>query len=83
MNGTMLWFNGVKDLGELTAENGERFAVLGSGFAEGERPEGRCAGLAVTFRLAPGSEGRRAEDVRFVPEVAPRRARMRHARMRS
>jgi hypothetical protein len=82
-NGTMLWFNDVKDLGEITAEDGERLPILGTGFAAGERPQGRCAGLPVTFEIAQQGEERRAEDVRFVPEIAPRRARMRHARMRS
>jgi hypothetical protein len=83
MNGTILWFNDVKDLGVVTAEDGERLSLLGTGFADGERPQARCAGAAVTFQLAQRGEERSAEDVRFVPEVAPRRARMRHARFRS
>ena len=83
MNGTMLWFNAVKDLGEITAEDGERLSMLGTGFAAGERPQARCAGLPVTFQITERGEERRAEDVRFVEEIAPRRARMRHARFRS
>ena len=83
MNGTMLWFNDLKDLGEITAEDGERLSILGTGFAAGERPQGRCAGSAVTFQVAQQGDERRAEDVRFVPEIAPRRARMRHGRFRS
>jgi hypothetical protein len=83
MNGTILWFNDVKDLGVITAEDGERLSMLGTGFAAGERPQGRCAGSPVTFQIAQLGEERRAEDVRFVAEIAPRRARMRHARFRS
>ena len=83
MNGTILWFNAVKDLGVVTADDGERVALLGTGFAEGERPTTRCTGAAVTFQIAERGEERQAEDVRFVAEVAPRRARMRHGRFRS
>jgi cold shock CspA family protein len=83
MQGTMLWFNDVKDLGAITTEEGEKIPVHGTAFAVGERPEGRCAGSAVTFRIAEHRDGPEAEDVKFVHEVAPRRARMRHARYRS
>jgi cold shock CspA family protein len=83
VNGTMLWFNQVKDLGVVTAEDGERLPILGTGFAAGERPEGRCAGAAVSFDVAERGEERQAANVRFVAEVAPRRARMRHSRFRS
>ncbi len=83
MQGTMLWFNATKDLGCITTEEGERLAVQGIGFADGERPKGRCAGAIVSFRVVDAGEERRAEDVSFVPEVAPRRARMRHGRFRS
>ena len=79
----MLWFNQVKDLGELTAETGDRLPVDGSDFAPGERPVQRCAGAVVTFRVTDSDDGARATDVSFVPEVAPRRARMRHGRNRS
>jgi cold shock CspA family protein len=82
MLGTMLWFNDLKNLGVITTEDGERVPVHGTGFAEGERPKGRCAGAPVTFRITEQDE-RTAEDVSFVPEAAPRRARMRHARFRS
>ena len=83
MRGTMLWFNQVKDLGVITTEAGERLGVDGSDFSEGERPNGRCAGAAVTFRVTGLDGERKATDVSFVPEVAPRRARMRHSRYRS
>jgi hypothetical protein len=83
MQGTMLWFNDVKDLGALTTDDGERLPVTGAGFAAGERPAGRCAGSLVTFRVSGDDGERTVEDVSFVPEVAPRRARMRHARYRS
>jgi cold shock CspA family protein len=83
MHGTMLWFNSTKDVGVITTEEGERLSVHGIGFAGGERPNGRCAGAVVSFRVVDADEDRRAEEVSFVPEVAPRRARLRHGRFRS
>ena len=82
MRGTMLWFNQMKDVGVITAETGERVPVGGGDFAPGERPVQRCAGAVVTFDVMNGDDGAKATDVSFVPEVAPRRARMRHARYR-
>ena len=83
MRGTMLWFNQVKDLGVITTEAGEGIRVYGPDFADGERPAGRCAGAAVTFGVMEQDEERKATLVSFVPEVAPRRARLRHGRFRS
>jgi hypothetical protein len=83
MQGTMLWFNQVKDLGAIAADAGEHLRVYGSDFIEGERPTGRCAGAAVTFGVTELDEERKATDVSFVPEVAPRRARMRRGRYSS
>jgi cold shock CspA family protein len=83
MNGTMLWFNQEKDLGVITTEAGDRLPVGGPDFAGGERPLRRCAGAPVTFRVSDGDEGPKATDVSFVPEVAPRRARLRHGRYRT
>ena len=78
MQGTMLWFNGVKDLGFILTEEGERLSVFGSGFAGGKKPEERCARAPVTFEIKNGEGGRRAEEVVFVAQVAARRARLRH-----
>ena len=78
MRGTMLWFNEIKDLGFIQTEEGERLSVLGTGFAEGKRPEGRCADALVSFDVAVTDTGREAQNVVFVPDVAPRRARLRH-----
>jgi cold shock CspA family protein len=83
MQGTMLWFNAVKDLGVIVTEEGERVPVAGREFRQDEKPTGRCAGTAVAFELDGDDGARRAVGVSLVPEVAPRRARMRHARMRS
>lgn len=83
MRGTMLWFNETKDFGFITTEEGERLYVHGTGFAAGARPQGRCAGTVVSFHVAEVGEERKAEEVSVVPEVAPRRARMRHGRFRS
>ena len=73
LRGTMLWFNAEKDRGVLETENGERIDVPGHAFAPGEKPVGRCAGKTVAFRASGGVAG----GVAFVPEVSPRRARMR------
>lgn len=78
MRGTMLWFNEVKDLGFIETDEGERLSVLGPGFAEGERPKGRCATAIVSFDIVVTDTGREAQNVVFVPDEAPRRARLRH-----
>jgi CspA family cold shock protein len=79
MRGTMLWFNETKDFGFISTEDGERLSVQGSGFEAGVRPEGRCAGIPVSFRVTEGEDGRSAEGVRLIEDVIPRRARLRHA----
>ena len=78
MRGTMLWFNETKDLGVITTEDGERVDVHGPDFVDGERPVGRCAGVPVEFQVAENGEGHKAEAVRLVIAVDPRRARRRH-----
>jgi cold shock CspA family protein len=78
MRGTMIWFNEVKDLGFIQTEEGERLSVRGTGFAGGKRPQGRCADSVVSFDLTVTDAGREAENVVFVTEAAPRRARLRH-----
>jgi hypothetical protein len=77
MRGKMLWFNEAKDHGFIETDEGERLAVLGSGFAGGARPAGRCAETVVTFEVDDSGETRRAQNVAFEPEVAARRARIR------
>jgi hypothetical protein len=79
MRGTMLWFNGDKNRGLIEAEDGERFQVYGEGFAPGARPDGRCKGTVVAFRVVDGDEPT-AADVTPVPAVAANRARRRHGR---
>jgi hypothetical protein len=78
MRGKMLWFNEVKDRGSIVTDEGDRLRVLGSGFAPGERPRGRCADTVVTFEVVETDGQRTAEEVAFVPEVAARRARRRY-----
>jgi hypothetical protein len=73
----MLWFNEAKDHGFIETDDGERLAVPGDGFASGERPEGRCAHMPVTFEIDKTNGSRQARDVAFVRDVAARRARMR------
>jgi cold shock CspA family protein len=77
MRGKMLWFNEVKDLGFILTDEGERLSVLGDGFAEGKRLQGRCAQLEVSFEITETEGGRQATNVAPVDEAAPRRARMR------
>jgi hypothetical protein len=76
MRGTMLWFNGAKDLGALQTDAGERLDVPGAAFDAGEKPAGRCAGKPVEFVCVAGG----VSGVRFVPEGSARRARLRHRR---
>jgi cold shock CspA family protein len=83
MRGTMLWFNEAEDFGFISSEDGARVLVRGGSFVDGDRPKGRCAGRAVTFRLNADEHGPVADQVAAVPEVAPRRARLRHRSSRS
>jgi cold shock CspA family protein len=77
MRGEMIWFNEKKDHGFIRTDEGERLRVDGSGFAAGERPEGRCAEMVVTFEVDGSGDGRRAQNVAFERHVAARRARLR------
>ena len=77
MRGQMLWFNDKKDHGFIRTDDGERLQVDGSGFAPGQRPEGRCVDKVVTFEVDENGSERRAQNVVFEQEVAARRARMR------
>jgi cold shock CspA family protein len=81
MRGTMLWFNNAKDLGFILTDEGERLSVLGSAFAHGVRPEGRCAHSIVTFEINDDGGDRQANNVTVVEEAAPRRARLRTRRI--
>jgi len=74
----MLWFNEVKNFGFILTEEGERLQVPGRGFVGGAGPKGRCAQAVVSFEVTETAGGREAEEVAFVPEVSPRRARLRH-----
>jgi cold shock CspA family protein len=75
----MLWFNEEKDHGYIETDEGERLYVHGTGFEGGVRLHGPCAGIIVEFAIEDGDQ-RRAERVRVVPDVAPRRARRRGSR---
>jgi cold shock CspA family protein len=76
----MLWFNEEKDYGFIETDEGERLYLHGSGFEDGVRLQGPCAGTIVEFTIEDGAEPRRAARVRVVPDVAPRRARRRGSR---
>jgi cold shock CspA family protein len=49
ISGDMLWFNNEKGHGFIETSTGDRLRVEASDFRNGP-PEGRCAGLGVTFR---------------------------------
>jgi cold shock CspA family protein len=83
MRGEMLWFDERKDYGFISTEDAERLYVHGTGFTGGARPKGRCAKRAVAFVVTVDEGARRAEDVRFVPDLARRRARRRHGSIRA
>jgi len=78
ISGEMLWFNQDKGHGFIETAAGERLRVEGAAFSKGP-PEGRCAGMAVTFYVAGEGEAARALDVVFPDDAAPRRARMRRS----
>jgi cold shock CspA family protein len=83
MRGTMLWFHEEKDYGFISTEDAERLYVHGTGFSEGMRPKGRCAQLAVDFVVKIDEGMRKAEQVVFLVDAAPRRARLRHGSIRA
>ena len=81
MHGTMLWFNVDKGYGFIQTEDGERLHVARSGFLPGHEPAPRCKGRPVSFERTDVEEGEtRAVGVAFLPDVEPRRARLRHSR---
>jgi cold shock CspA family protein len=77
MRGKMLWFNETKDLGFIRTDEGERLSVVGNAFVGGQRPQGRCADVVVSFIVRESDGERQAENVVLVEEDAPRRARLR------
>ena len=78
-HGHMLWFNEEKGHGFIATDDGERLYVDVRGFADAP-PVGSCAGLEVEFDVAAGPDGRHALGTRLVPQIAPRRARLRRSR---
>ena len=81
MRGELLWFNETKNFGFIRTEDDERLYVHRDGFAHGQAPVGRCAGVKVTFeRLDTGGvdDGPQAIDVAVPDDVPARRARRRH-----
>ena len=78
MRGELRFFNEVTQRG-LIRTSEEDFAVLGSGFVEGQIPVGRCAGVAVDFEVEGGEAEALAVRVSIVDVTPGRRAR-RHSR---
>jgi hypothetical protein len=77
MRGKMIWFNESKDYGFIMTDEGERLSVLGTGFAGGKRPKGRCAEMVVSFEIDDSTGTRQAEKVTFDETVAAHRPRLR------
>ena len=75
VRGTMLWFNSDKDLGALQPAKASG-CTLREAFVPGEKPVGRCAGLEIEF----DSRGTDVNEIAFVHELSPRRARRGHRR---
>lgn len=75
--GKLLWFNELKDCGAIRTADGERLEFTGEAFAPGARPQGRCAGTEVEFRVVYRRNGPTAAEISVVPYVEPRRARSR------
>ena len=80
MRGELLWFNEERQDGVIVLDDGSKVVVLGSGFAPGQAPEGRCAGLPVSFDLVVDSGVARAVSVEVLEAPAARRARRRGSR---
>lgn len=78
MRGKMAWFNEEKGHGYITTDGGERIYVSQDGFAEGNAPKGRCAGLPVEFEVTSNGEGRQAVRSVLVEDDQPPRARRRY-----
>ena len=70
MRGEMLWFNETKDHGFIMTDEGERLSVLGTGFAGGTRPKGRCAHQVVSFEINRTNGTPQAENVSFERDAA-------------
>lgn len=80
MEGTMLWFNPVKQHGFIRTDEGERLRVDEEGFAAGQLVGDRCRGTRVSFDRTPGPLEARAVNVAVLPLFAARRARPRGRR---
>jgi cold shock CspA family protein len=80
MQGTMIFFNEVKDTGFIRTEDGERLQVDRTGFIAGKAPVGRCSGLAVEFAVQEAGGERLASEVSIIEDLPSRRARRRPGR---
>jgi hypothetical protein len=78
IRGELRYFNEVTQRGLIRATEGD-FGVLGSSFAEGEVPVGRCAGIAVDFEVEKAETESLAVRVSIVDLTTGGRAR-RHSR---
>jgi hypothetical protein len=78
LRGELRFFNEVTQRGLIRTSEAD-YAVLGSGFAEGEAPVGRCAGTAVDFEVEDAETETLAVRVSIVDITPGRRAR-RHSR---
>ncbi len=78
LRGELRFFNEETQRGLIRTSEAD-FAVLGSGFVEGQIPVGRCAGVAVDFEVEGVDPEPLAVRVSIVDVTPGRRAR-RHSR---
>ena len=83
MRGHMIWFNASKGFGFIRTEDDERLYIGADGFAPGELPVGRCAGLELVFEREPADVegGYKAVAATIVEDSPQRRARARRRGM--
>jgi cold shock CspA family protein len=84
MRGHMIWFNASKGFGFIRTEDDERLYIAADGFAPDHLPEGRCAGLELTFEREPAADvegGYRAVAATIIEDSPQRRARARRRGM--
>ena len=78
--GTVKWFNDSKGYGFISPEEGGKDLFVHHSNIAGDGFKSLTEGARVEFAIEDDADRRRAEQVRVVPDVAPRRARRRGSR---
>ena len=80
----MIWFNASKGFGFIRTEDDERLYISADGFIPEHLPDGRCAGLELTFEREPADDiegGYQAVAATIIEDPPQRRARARRRGM--